>query len=368
MTNSPQRVSRASRETASATRTGRVGLLHTDAYPQLRAFLDRQPDSTIFHLPEWADVVRGTYGHDIRYWTVSDGDEIAGAFPVTILRAPGLGSKYIAMPYQMDSGVPLAADTAVRDALLEACIADAKRSGAKYIEIRHRGEADWLESAGFVRVESGLVTTTVPLTGLELTQAEHGHRQRVRKAGRLGVEVERTASIEDLRTFRRMYLETGRAMGAPQAGWRYFAAMHTHLGSRLGLYMAKREGGTVGGFLVLGEGRTLFARCSAHSSREALSANAGQALWWKSMTDAAEAGFEEFNCGISWVGDTGLIKWKEGWGGTSRPVYTYILPLRSKPPEAGGYFEGYGLAKAVWRRMPLALVDVIGHQVTRWIG
>ena len=349
MTDSPMEVHRVSRETASGEGTERVDLLRAEGHAQLRAFLVDRPDATIFHQPEWADVIRSTYGHPMRYWTVSSGAEIVGAFPVTIMRAPGFGSKCVAMPYQMDSGVPLADAATVRDALLQACIADAKQTGAKYIEIRHREEAAWLEAAGFVRVESGLVTTTVPLEGLELTQAEHGHRQRVRKAGRLGVEVERSDRIEDLRLFRRMYLETGRAMGAPQAGWRYFAAMHESLGSRLGLYMAKQEGRVVGGFLVLGEGRTLFARCSAHSSPESLSANAGQALWWKAMTDAAEAGFAEFNCGVSWSGDAGLIKWKEGWGGTSRPVFTYVLPLRTKPPEAGGYFEGYGLAKALWR-------------------
>jgi Acetyltransferase (GNAT) domain len=352
----------------SASTGPRVGPLREEQTASLATFLAGRPDATVFHSPAWAGVIADTYGHDCHYWVATQGEAIAGAFPVTEMRVPGLGCKHVAMPYQMHSGAPLAATAAIRDALLEAAIAGARKAGSKYLEVRHFEEASWLEAYGFVRVDSGLVTTTIPIDSLDLTQTSHGHRQRVRKAVKLGVSVERSDSIDDLRTFRRMYLETGRAMGAPQAGWPYFAATHERVGTKTALYFARREGSTVGGFFVLGDEHLTFARCSAHSSREALKSNAGHALWWQAMQDAAQAGCKEFNCGITWIGDTGLIDWKEGWGGTSRPVYTYVLPLRSKPPEAGGYFEGYAFAKAVWKRLPLPVADVIGHNVTRWIG
>jgi len=63
-----------------------------------------------------------------------------------------------------------------------------------------------------------------------------------------------------------------------------------------------------------------------------------------------------------------LIHYKEGWQGTTCPVYLYIYPLRSKPSVPGNYFEGFSLAKAVWRRSPLAVVDQVGRWVTRWVG
>jgi hypothetical protein len=284
------------------------------------------------------------------------------------MRVRGLGCKYVAAPYQMHSGMPLADDGRVRAELLGACVSAARRDAAKYIEVRHFDATDEFEPHGFIRCESGLVTTTIPLVNLDLARAEHGHRQRVRKALKLGVEVVRSDSVDDLRTFRRMYLETGRAMGAPQAGWPYFAATARFMPDRLGLYLARHQGRTVGGFLVLGDRHLTFARCSAHSSPQSLAVNAGHALWWRALEDAAAQGSPAFHCGVSWTRDTGLIKWKEGWGGVSRPVWTFVMPLRVPAPQAGAYFEGYGLAKAVWKRLPLPVVDVVGHQVTRWIG
>jgi hypothetical protein len=333
----------------------------------LDTFLATEPEATAFHRPEWHDVIRATYGHECDYWLALRGADIAGVFPVAHVRVPLLGSKTIAMPYQMYSGAPIGRRESF-EPLVTAAIEQARSAGAKYLEIRHHEEAAWLGPLGFEHVDSGLVTTSVPLDGLSLQQAAHGHRQRVRKAERQGVDIVETQDADEWRTFRRMYLETGRAMGAPQAGWSFFANLREHAAGLARLYMARHEGRTVGGFLVFGDGRVSFARCSAHSSSESFAVNAGQALWWRALTDAAAAGTTRFNCGITWIGDAGLIKWKEGWGGESGPVHLYVLPIRSDVPEPGSYFEGYKLAKAVWRRLPIPVVDVVGHAVTRWIG
>lgn len=344
-----------------------VKRLPPDDVVALNAFLRGCPDATAFHRPEWHEVIRRTYGHACDYWIARDNGEIIGAFPVTRMRAPLLGAKLVAMPYQMYSGMPIGQVDA-RTPLMEAAVAAARQSGARYFEVRHHKAADCLGPLGFEPVESGLVTTAVPLEGLQLTRAEHGHRQRVRKAGRQGVEVSLATTIDELREFRRMYLESGRYMGAPQAGWRLFAGLHDLARPFYRLYLARYEGRTIGGTLVMTDGHVTFSRCSAHSTKEALSLNAGPALWWRAMSDAAAAGDTSFNCGITWVGDAGLLKWKEAWGGESRPVHIHVLPLRSKAPAAGGYFEGFNLAKAIWRKLPLPVVDRVGHHVTRWIG
>jgi hypothetical protein len=85
------------------------------------------------------------------------------------------------------------------------------------------------------------------------------------------------------------------------------------------------------------------------------------------MSDASQQGRQSFNWGISWVGDSGLIKFKEGWNGVTRKVYLYVHPLKSKPPVPGSYFQGFALAKAIWRNLPLPVVDYIGRHVTRWV-
>jgi len=85
------------------------------------------------------------------------------------------------------------------------------------------------------------------------------------------------------------------------------------------------------------------------------------------MVDAASRGCSNYDFGVTWVRDKGLIAFKEGWNGTTQPVHAYVLPIKSNAPAPGSFFEGYQFAKAIWRRLPLPIVDLVGHQITRWI-
>jgi hypothetical protein len=267
----------------------------------------------------------------------------------------------------MYSGAPIGRPESFAP-LVAAAVDRAKQQGVKYLEIRHHEEAGWLEPLGFSAIESGLCTQQIPLDGIPLKSVRRNHRRSVKAAEEAGLVIDNARSIEALRTFRDMYIREGRSVGAPQAGWSFFERLHELALPYYRLYLAKLEGRVIGAMLVIRDDRMVFARNSAYSTKEALSVNAGAALYWAAMSDAAEQGCTGFNCGLSWVGDKGLIHWKEGWGGETRPVHLYAMPIRSDVPAPGGYFEGYRLAKAVWRKLPLPIVDAVGHAVTRWIG
>lgn len=345
-----------------------IGLLEAGDRPALSSFLDARSDSTVFHSVEWTDVIRATYGHETRYWIAKAGARVVGVFPVTVMRAPFLGRKYVAMGYQMHSGHPLAEDDEVAATLVRNALADAIEGGGRYFEVRHYGDSAVLESAGLQRIDSGLCTTNVALDGIDLQRIRRNHRRGVRSAGEQGVVIEQSNSLDDLRSFRKLYRLESRSIGAPQAGWHYFERLHALASGMLRVYLARVDGDVIGGMLTLGGRNFEFARRSAYSSPDALSRHVGTALYWSAIEAAAKRGCAEFSCGLSWTGDRGLIHWKEGWSGTTRPVYLHVHPIRSRPPVQGDYFEGFGMARAVWKRLPLAVADVIGHQVTRWIG
>ncbi len=334
----------------------------------LRQFLRRSADTNIFHTPEWNTVVRATYGHRCDYWVARDGTEIVGVFPVVAMRHLLLGTKMVAMPYQYHSGLPVAADDSVRIALVRHAIAQAHEAGARYLEVRHCDTAPFLESMGFVAVDSQLVTTTAPLEGLSLQQIFRGHSEFISYALRRGVEIVDARGLADLQAFRALYRIEGQQQGSPQAGWRYFENLHKYACANYRLLLAVSPDGCLGGLLTLDDGRTVFARNSACNSPAARKLHISKALFWRAMSDTAARGCRQFNFGISWTDDKGLIAFKEGWNGSTRPVHAYVYSIRSRPPVPGKYFEGFGLAKAVWRRLPLPVVDQLGHQVTRWVA
>src|SRR5262249_912343 len=226
----------------------------------------------------------------------------------------------------------------------------------------------FLEELGFAPMDSQLVTTTTPLVDLDFKQIRRNHQRSVRRAREHGVSITEGETLEELKMFRRLYLIEGRRLGAPQAGWNFFENLHRFARARYRLLLAWLSNVCLGGLLTLDDGRTVFARCGAYNSPAALNLGVGSALRWRAMFDAAQRGCRFFNHGVSWRSDAGLIHYKEGWQGTSRPVRLYIYSIRSKPSAPGKYFEGFSLAKAVWRRLPLPAVDWMGRIITQWVS
>jgi GNAT acetyltransferase-like protein len=345
----------------------RIDRLREDDRPALDRFLRTDPDASIFHRLEWHQVIEATYGHRVHYWAAWLHGDIVGAFPVVAVRHPVLGTKMLAMPYQYHSGLPVAADEAVQTALVEHALEHAREAGARYLEIRHFAPAPFLERLNFVALDSGLVISTTPLEGLTLKSVFRGHREFVGYAAKRGVEIQETNTLAGLRLFRRLYMEEQRGYGSPQAGWSLFENIHRLLPSHYRLLLAVNGGECLGGLLTLEGGSTVFARCSATSMAAARKLHISKALFWRAMSEAAQRGSRSFNFGVSARSDTGLIAFKEGWNAASRPALVYVFPLKSAAPQPGAYFDGFQIAKRVWRQLPMPLADWLGHQVTRWV-
>jgi hypothetical protein len=346
----------------------RIEPLQADDHDRLRQFLARRDDSCVFHQPEWHAVIAATYGHKCIYWAALVGRDIVGVLPVVVVKLPFAGSKVIAMAFQFHSGLPLTDDEAVAIRLVQRAVEHARDIRAGFFELRHWAPVPYLESNGFVAIDSQVVTTATPLEGLELRQMRKGHREEARYALRRGVTLHQCDSMRDLATFRSMYLQEGRKLGTPQAGWNFFRHLHEQAWPRCKLVLARAaDDRCLGGLLTLDDGRVMFARYGAYSTPEAFKLRVSKALFWHAMVEGSARGCKSFNFGITWAGDEGLIRFKEGWNATSRPVYQYVYPLRARPPSPGDYLGGFSLAKAVWRRLPLPVVEYAGRLVTSWI-
>lgn len=336
--------------------------------PALMDFLARNVEATVFHEPWWLRVLNETYDHQCDYWIAQEGPKICGIFPVVSLRVPLLGRKVIALPYQYHCGAPLAGSERVFNALVNHAKQIAHKGRADYIEVRNFYEVPALERLGFSAIDTQLSKTIVPLQDLNIRSLREGHRKELKKALASGVRIERDSSLNGLHAFWKLYRLAGRELAGPQAGWRYFNSLYRNAGNRYRLWLAHDASDCIGGLVTLDNGSMVFARNGAYSSPRAKEVRLGRALIWQSMIDAAARGCNSYDLGISWVHDKGLIDFKEGWHGITQPVRAYVLPINASAPAPGSYFEGYRLAKAVWRRLPIPIVDRLGHQITRWIG
>jgi hypothetical protein len=344
-----------------------IDRLRSDDLASLERFLRTADTTTVFHRPEWHEIVRQTYGHRTDYWIARSSDEVAGVFPVTAVRFPWLGVKSIAMPYQFHSGLPVSIAEEGQIELVRRALIEAQKSGAAYFEIRHCGPAPFLEELGFTAIDSGLVNTVVPLVGLTFNRIREGHRRNIVFAERNGVRIEEETADDALQRFYRLHAAESRAMGNPQGGYRFLRNLRQLGANRSRLLLAYSGAACVGGLLTIDDDRTVFARYGASGSEAARRLHVGKALLWRAMSDAAARGCAGLSLGVSSARDTGLIHSKQGWGGQTEGVWLYVHPIRMRPRAPGDYLDRYRLAKAVWRTLPLPVVERLGPLVTRWV-
>jgi hypothetical protein len=334
---------------------------------ELREFLSACQESTFYHWPEWHAVVKEAYGHACEYWVARRGGRLIGAFPVSVVSRPGLGTKLVAIPYQLESGGPLGESDVVRRALVEGALESGRAMGARYLEVRGDSPLPWLEALGFVPIESHAVVTHVALADLDHRSFRRSRRQEVRQARDAGIVITEAERPEDLAAFRRLHLREDRAHGTPQLSRRFFEGLYAGRGRFARLYLARLDGRRLGGLLMLDDGRTGLGRYITRGTDEARRLRSDKALLWRVLFDASERGCRRFSLGSSWRSDPGVIWYKESWNGTSRPIYRYAAPIRSGVPAAVDYGEGFQLARAVWRRLPLPVVDLAGSWITQWV-
>jgi predicted N-acyltransferase len=280
-----------------------------------------------------------------------------------------LGEKWVAVPYQFQSGAPIADNPEVAAALGRHAIEDAKAAGVRSLEVRSTVPAPALEEAGFQRAESGLQVTSLDLLTHDRMKIRRTTRAEVRYSSEAGVRIERVPAAEGMRVFLTPYFREMRSMGTPQAGRRFFNALVQFMPEHVHMSVARLGDNVLGAILVLGDSHAAFARSTSGTStalgREHF---VGKALMHDAIEAARARGVRMYHLGITWEKDAGLAAYKAGWGGVTEPVIRYVWSRSATHETPGELLGGYRTARRIWSRLPLVIAEPLGHQITRWIG
>jgi FemAB-related protein (PEP-CTERM system-associated) len=332
------------------------------------SFVTAHPDATLYHTLPWRDFIVDVFGHTPRYLVAREGDRLAGVLPLFHVRLPVVGSKLISLPYDIGSGGALAASDVVEQRLAVAAMALARELKVGYLELRHAAARPALASLGLRTQEPVLISemTLDSEAGVQ-SRIASDHRKAVRKAGSRGVTIRLAETLEDFRAFYDVYLSVFRDFGTPPYGGRYFSELwrrfQPHGGVRL--FLAETDGRCVGGLTMFCWERSIVSKFAA-CLPEAVPLRAYAALYWRAIEFGLAGGYRRLSWGTSSRDQAGLIEFKERWGATTRPVVLYALDVRGHAPDLASYYEAGGLARKVWRRLPLPLTRAAGAVLNRW--
>ena len=148
-------------------------------------------------------------------------------------------------------------------------------------------------------------------------------RRNIKKADKLGVEVER-GEVADLKTFHELYVQTAERDGFTPRPLGYFQTMFAALGAeepdRIRVYLAQHEGALVASTIWIRVGTHTWYSYGA-SSTEKRDVRGSNAIQWQMIRDSLAAGAHIYDLrGITATLDAGddhvgLIQFKVGTGG-----------------------------------------------------
>jgi FemAB-related protein (PEP-CTERM system-associated) len=326
------------------------------------AFVLACPQATFFHRAGWQTILQEVFRHDSYFLYAESHGQIEGVLSLGHVKSRLFGNALVAMPFAVYGGVA-ANSSEVADLLELEAQKIARELGVDHLELRNveRRHADWPLQDLYVTFRKVIS----PDDDLNMQAIPRKQRAMVRKGIKNGLL---SAVDPDVDRFFALYADNVHRHGTPAFSKRYFRALKTTFG-------ADCEVMTV----TTAEGRPLSSVLSFYFRDEVLPYYAGDDeaardlaandfKYWELMRRSAARGVRVFDYGRSKQG-TGSFAFKKNWGFEPQPLhYEYCLYKRDAIPQNNPSNAKYQFVIRTWRRMPRAVVNLIGPHIVRNLG
>jgi FemAB-related protein (PEP-CTERM system-associated) len=326
-----------------------------------RGVLDELREPRLAHAPEWFAVIRQAYGHEPLYLAGEDESGRPGVLPAFVVRRPFAGTVVTSMPF-LDSGGPCAWSPALAAVLVERLVGEARRLGARAVELRCAERLPVAQEPADHKVNLTLALSSDPdrlWRGLDTAV-----RTKVRKVSRAGLEVE-FGGPEHLPAFYGVFASRMRDLGSPVHAYGFFHALLASFGPRARIALVRKGDTPVGGLLALAFRDRLVVPWSA-CLKEHFASRPNMLLYWETLRTACTEGFRLFDFGRSTRG-SGTYHFKLQWGAQEEPLFWYRIPLAGGRGASDRAGRGAELAVRAWQRLPLAVTTSLGPRIRRYL-
>jgi len=325
-----------------------------------QAYVERHPDSSIFHLPQWKAVLDESFPHKPMYIFARDtGGRLCGLLPMAHIRSRLTGHRLVSLPFAHICG-PIADTEATLFAMVDRAFSLCKDLNCRYIEIRTTQtlslDAD---------VSEGFSTYVLELSDPErIWKMLHMRRRSIRKAKESGVNVKADDSVEGLRIFDVLNQRNKRDLGVPAQPPSFLTSIHRHMKPWYRLYLAEVEGKPLAGIVTLSFKDTVNYAYGASDPRY-LGLRPNDLAMWHAIEESCNKGFRHFDFGKTAQNNLGLVNFKKHWGTMELKLRYYTYPKASASLSSGRTGKGYQLVTGIWRRLPLPVTRILSPVVFR---
>lgn len=321
-----------------------------------QAYVEKNPEATYAHLPQWQTVLRESLGFRPYYVFAKNEDgRLCGILPLFHIRSILSGSRLVSVPFVSECG-PIGDSEDVLLAMVERAKRLCDELKCRYLEMRTSRplRLDLPASEYFF-------TYCTPLYEPEKLWKTLDHRSRgaVSKASKRGVVVKREDSEKGLYAFYDVNLRNKTRLGSPAHPLALFKVMHREMGDYFRLYTAEVSGKVISGGIAICFNGVVSMSYQA-SDRAYLDHYPNDAVTWQAMEEGGREGFRYLDFGKTPVDNTGLAQYKKKWKAEERKLYYYYYPKVPNLISSNRQGTKFKIVTSVWRRLPLPIARLLG--------
>ena len=324
------------------------------------AYVRKNQSATIYHLAEWRDLIKNTFGHDGYYLYASDtNNNIKGVLPLIRLKSRLFGDFLVSMPY-FNYGGAIADHPDIEKILMAAANQHATELNVSHIEYR-----DDVARADYpARTDKVNMILALPPSKEELwNNFTPKLRAQIKRPQREKPEIQH-GSIDLLDDFYDVFARNMRDLGTPVYSKSFFHNILMSFPEQSSVLTIRLEGKPVAAAFLIGYGNSLeIPWASTIRSVNHLSIN--MLMYWEVLGFAIEKNYKYFDFGRS-SKEAGTYLFKKQWGALPKQSYWHYWHAQGKEiPSLNPSNPKFSLAINVWKRLPLALTKLLGPMIVK---
>ncbi|MHB1083839.1 MAG: FemAB family XrtA/PEP-CTERM system-associated protein [Thiobacillus sp.] len=338
-----------------------VRTLTTTDRPRWDAYVQAHPEATFFHRAGWQRVIKKAFGHRTHFLLAEHAGSIVGVLPLAEINSRIFGHSLGSLPFCAYGGI-LANHDAASHALDAAAQVLAKKLKVGALEYRNQlaQHADWPAKDMYVTFKKAIQ----PEVEANMNAIPRKQRAMVRK----GIKVGLVGEIDnDTTRFFQAYSASVHRLGTPVFSRKFFRLLKEEFGDDCEVLTITLDGNVISSVMSFYfRDEVLPYYGGGVDAARAVAGN--DFMYWDLMRRACERGLKVFDFGRSKRG-TGSFDFKKNWGFEATPLYyEYFLVADTEIPEINPLNPKYRFFIQAWKKMPLALANVIGPHIVRNVG
>jgi len=326
------------------------------------SYVASMPEASNYHRWRWKIAIEKTFGHASFYLAAVNHGEIKGVLPLVEMKSRLFGHFLVSMPFFSYGGV-LASTPEARDSLLAKATDLAHELGASHVELRQGSPQplNWADTTPKVTMEIPLPENVETLWG----GLSSGMRNKIRNAQKNKLRVD-WGGEESVQTFYEIFSTNMRNLGTPVYPQRWFRNLCREFPEEVKVLTLWDQDEAVASGIVTCFRDTLELPWSATipESRKKYSA---VFLYWTLLEWGILNGYRRVDFGRCTKG-SGVYEFKRHWNSQERPLHWYYwLDSGTQVPELRPDNPRYRFATQVWKRLPVAVANLLGPRIVRSI-